>query len=41
MNISAKTIERLVDIITGNSEKSPYRSGPLLLAGQRFGLDSL
>ena len=31
MNISAKTIERLVDIITGNSEKSPYRSGPLLI----------
>lgn len=31
MNISAKTIARLVDIITGNSEKSPYRSGPLLI----------
>ena len=31
MNISAKIIERLVDIITGNSEKSPYRSGPLLI----------
>ena len=31
MNISAKTIGRLVDIITGNSEKSPYRSGPRLI----------
>ena len=31
MNISAKTIGRLVDIITGNSEKSPYRSGPQLI----------
>ena len=31
MRISAKTIERLVDIITGNTEKSPYRSGPQLI----------
>ena len=31
MRISAKTIERLVDIITGNTEKSPYRSAPQLI----------
>ena len=31
MRINAKTIERLVDIITGNTEKSPYRSGPQLI----------
>ena len=31
MRISAKTIERLTDIITGNTEKSPYRSGPQLI----------
>lgn len=31
MRLSAKTIERLVDIITGNSQKSPYRSGPQLI----------
>jgi hypothetical protein len=31
MNISAKTIERLVEIITGNTKKSPYRSGPQLI----------
>lgn len=31
MNLSAKTIGRLVDIITGNSQKSPYRSGPQLI----------
>jgi len=31
MNLSARTIERLVDIITGNSQKSPYRSGPQLI----------
>jgi len=31
MRISAKTIERLVEIITGNTEKSPYRSGPQLI----------
>ena len=27
MRISAKTIERLTELITGNSEKSPYRTG--------------
>ena len=31
MRISAKTIERLTEIITGNTEKSPYRSGPQLI----------
>ena len=31
MRISAKTIERLVEVITGNTEKSPYRSGPQLI----------
>jgi len=31
MRLSAKTIERLVEIITGNTEKSPYRSGPQLI----------
>ena len=31
MRISAKTIERLTEIITGNSAKSPYRSGPQLI----------
>lgn len=31
MNLSARTIERLVDIITGDSQKSPYRSGPQLI----------
>ena len=31
MRISAKTIERLTDIITGNSSESPYRSGPQLI----------
>ena len=31
MRVSTKTIERLVDIITGNSKKSPYRSGPQLI----------
>jgi len=31
MNLSAKTIERLVEIITGNTQKSPYRSGPQLI----------
>ena len=31
MRISAKTIERLTDIITGNTKKSPYRSGPQLI----------
>ena len=31
MNLSARTIEGLVDVITGNSEKSPYRSGPQLI----------
>jgi hypothetical protein len=31
MRLSAKTIERLVEIITGNTQKSPYRSGPQLI----------
>ena len=31
MRISAETIERLIEIITGNTEKSPYRSGPQLI----------
>ena len=31
MRISAKTMERLTEIITGNTEKSPYRSGPQLI----------
>ena len=31
MRISAKTIERLTEIITGNTEKSPCRSGPQLI----------
>lgn len=31
MRLSAKTIDRLVEIITGNTEKSPYRSGPQLI----------
>ena len=31
MRISAKTIERLTELITGNSEKSPYRTGPQLI----------
>ena len=31
MRISAKTIERLIEIITGNTKKSPYRSGPQLI----------
>ena len=31
MKISSKTMERLNDIITGNTKKSPYRSGPQLI----------
>ena len=31
MNLSARTIERLVEIITGNSDKSPYRTGSQLV----------
>jgi len=31
MRISAKTIQRLTDIITGNTEQSPYRSGRELI----------
>lgn len=31
MRISDRTIELLVEIITGSSEKSPYRSGPQLI----------
>lgn len=31
MRISKKVIEQLVNIITGNSGKSPYRSGPQLI----------
>lgn len=31
MKISSKTMERLNGIITGNTEKSPYRSGPQLI----------
>ncbi len=31
MRISAKTIERLIEIITGNADKIPYRSGPQLI----------
>ena len=31
MRISAKTIERLTEIITGNSKKSAYRTGPQLI----------
>ena len=31
MRISAKTIERLIEIITGNTKKSPDRSGPQLI----------
>ncbi len=32
MKLSAKTIEKLVGIITGDSKISPYRSGPQLIA---------
>lgn len=32
MKLSAKTIEKLVGIITGDSKVSPYRSGPQLIA---------
>lgn len=31
MEISTKTIERLTEIITGNSKRSPYRTGPQLV----------
>ena len=31
MRLSAKTLERLVEIVTGNSQVSPYRSGPQLI----------
>ena len=31
MKISSKTMERLNNIITGNTKKSPYRSGPQLI----------
>ena len=31
MKISSKTMERLNNIITGNTNKSPYRSGPQLI----------
>ena len=31
MKISSKTMKRLNDIITGNTNKSPYRSGPQLI----------
>ena len=31
MSIPAKTIESLIEIITGNADKSPYRSGPQLI----------
>ena len=31
MRISAKTIERLIEITTGNTKKSPDRSGPQLI----------
>ena len=31
MRISDKTIHRLIEIITGNTDESPYRSGPQLI----------
>ena len=31
MRMSARSIERLTEIITGNSKKSPYRKGPQLI----------
>lgn len=31
MRLSARTLEKLVEIITGNSKESPYRSGPQLI----------
>ena len=31
MTISDKTIQRLIEIITGNTDKSPYRSGLQLI----------
>lgn len=31
MKLSAKSLERLTEIITGNSQVSPYRSGPQLI----------
>ena len=31
MRISDKTIQRLIEIITGNTDKSPSRSGPQLI----------
>jgi hypothetical protein len=31
MKLSARTLEKLVEIITGNSKESPYRSGPQLI----------
>jgi len=31
MNLTAKSLERLTEIITGNSKVSPYRSGPQLI----------
>lgn len=31
MRVSARTIQRLTDIITGNTEQSPYSSGPELI----------
>ena len=31
MRISVKTMKRLIEIITGNTKKSPYRSGPQLI----------
>ncbi len=31
MKLSTRAIEKLVDIITGNSQESPYRSGPQLI----------
>ena len=40
MRLSAKTLERLTEIVTGNSQVSPYRSGPQLIEFFRdFGED--
>lgn len=42
LSLSPKAIDQLVDIITGNSKKSPYKSGPNLVEFfNRFGADDL
>jgi hypothetical protein len=42
LTLSQKLIDQLVDVITGNSQKSPYRSGPELVDFfNRFGANDL